>query len=436
MVCVRLADASPYRLRGFSIMPDHSADRTHGPLPHLDSLYAFAQILTPDAERAAELVVATYRRAAKRAATEHLPADEKALLLRLMREVHDEHLSGTTPDAGHGAADTQAMREIRLRLCRQYVDRTLPIVFATLPEEHRLLLTLCDVENLSCVEASAVVGLDAVTTCARLEEARRNLSRILRNPVSSAERRLLTLLPEETSEWMPDALQRMVNQELAPVPPTLPPTVQATLAPNTSSLPPLTRTVSPPRSRHRPPRKRPLRSLLSGLVIIVLCGLIGYGLTALIPEPETDVNLITLSARTAENVRPAFRTASPEQAERYLHDRLERRITIPNIDQVLFVGVGSGEIVPGAEVPVLLFEDPATGERITVFAYSYGFLERNRGRLQLARDILLQIESDDRFDLHDLGERKVLVWRNRDDIFVAVTTGDANVLRSRIHFPS
>ncbi|WP_456425056.1 hypothetical protein [Rhodocaloribacter sp.] len=420
-------------------MPDLSASRPNALLQHLDSLYTFAQILTPDAEQAADLVVETYRRAAERSPSERLLTDEKAWLFQLMRELYRERADGEASEAEATASGTSALREVRLRLCRGLVDRALPAVFATLPHEHRLLLTLCDVENLSCVEASVVVGLDAVTACARLEEARRTLSRILRNPVSSAERRLLYLLPEDPSEWMPAALQRMIAAELSPLPPTLPPAVAAALEPDAS------RTAAPRHdaapvarsgSGHLPARRRPLRGLLTGLAIIVFTGLIGYGVTALIPEPETDFNIITLSARRAGEVRPTFRTASPEQAERYVRDRLGRRITIPNIDQVLFLGVGSGAIIPGAEVPVLLFEDPATGERITVFTYSYAFLERNRGRVQLERDILLQIESDDRFDLHDLGEQKVLVWRNRDDIFVAVTSGDADLLRSRIHFPS
>ena len=420
-------------------MPDHSAARINALLQHLDSLYTFAQILTPDAGDAADLVVETYRRAAERSSPERLPTNEKARLFQRMRELHRARAGNEADDDGGAATEPSALREVRLRLCRQYVDRTLPTVFATLPHEHRLLLTLCDVENLSCVEAGKVVGLDAVTACARLEEARRTLSRILRNPVSSAERKLLYLLPEDPSEWMPAALQRMFTAELAPLPPTLPPAVAAALEPDAP------RTATPPRadapvaragSGPLPARRRPLRRLLSGLAIIVLVGLIGYGLTARIPEPETDFDIITLSARRAADVRPTFRTASPEQAERYVRDRLGQRITVPNIDQVLLVGVGSGAIIPGAEVPVLLFEDPATGERITVFTYSYAFLERNRGRVQLERDILLQIENDDRFDLHDLGERKVLVWRNRDDIFVAVTAGDADLLRSRIHFPS
>ncbi|WP_457651411.1 RNA polymerase sigma factor [Rhodocaloribacter sp.] len=419
-------------------MPDLSASRPNALLQHLDSLYTFAQILTPDAEQAADLVVETYRRAMERSPSERLLTDEKAWLFQLMRELYRERAGGgETSEAEAAAPGDSALREVRLRLCRGLVDRALPAVFATLPHEHRLLLTLCDVENLSCVEASVVVGLDAVTACARLEEARRTLSRILRNPVSSAERRLLYLLPEEPSEWMPAALQRMIAAELSPLPPTLPSAVAAALEPDRTAAPthdaaPVARGGSGPlRSR-----RRPLRGLLTGLAIIVFTGLIGYGVTALIPEPETDFNIITLSARRADDVRPTFRTTSPEQAERYVRDRLGRRITIPSIDHVLFVGVGSGAIIPGAEVPVLLFEDPATGERITVFTYSYAFLERNRGRVQLERDILLQIESDDRFDLHDLGERKVLVWRNRDDIFVAVTAGDADLLRSRIHFPS
>ncbi len=190
-------------------MPDLSASRPNALLQHLDSLYTFAQILTPDAEQAADLVVETYRRAMERSPSEQLLTDEKAWLFQLMREFYRERAGGEeTSEAEAAAPGASALREVRLRLCRGLVDRALPAVFATLPHEHRLLLTLCDVENLSCVEASVVVGLDAVTACARLEEARRTLSRILRTPVSSAARRLLYLLPEAPSDWRPAARRR------------------------------------------------------------------------------------------------------------------------------------------------------------------------------------------------------------------------------------
>ena len=109
---------------------------------------------------------------------------------------------------------------------------------------------------------------------------------------------------------------------------------------------------------------------------------------------------------------------------------------MPGIDGAVLSGVAIVEIAPAVEIPAFIFQDPASDGRITLYAYTYALLDRYETRLQLERDILQQIQNERHFDLHDLGENKVLVWRNRDEIYVAVTTGEAESLRDRISFPS
>jgi hypothetical protein len=112
------------------------------------------------------------------------------------------------------------------------------------------------------------------------------------------------------------------------------------------------------------------------------------------------------------------------------------RITIPSINEATLQGVSIREVADDADVPVLLFQDIASGKSITIYVYSYAFLDRHERRLVLERDILRQIEAEGNFDLHDLGETKALIWRYRDDIFVAITSGDAEELRGRISPPT
>jgi hypothetical protein len=57
-------------------------------------------------------------------------------------------------------------------------------------------------------------------------------------------------------------------------------------------------------------------------------------------------------------------------------------------------------------------------------------------RLSLEADIQNQIVAEQHYDLHDLGEKQVLVWRHRDDIYLAVTRGEAETLQGRITFAS
>ncbi len=73
---------------------------------------------------------------------------------------------------------------------------------------------------------------------------------------------------------------------------------------------------------------------------------------------------------------------------------------------------------------------------ITLYVFSYALLDQHKEHIQLEPEILRQIQDDEQFDLHDLGRRNALVWRNRDDIYVAVTPGAPEALRKRIVLPS
>ena len=172
------------------------------------------------------------------------------------------------------------------------------------------------------------------------------------------------------------------------------------------------------------------------LLLILGIGAIGY-VTSRSLESEPETNLITLAVRQADAVRPSIETASAEQAENFVRDELNWLLTLPTIDDAVLTGVGSREVVPGVTVPVFLFDDTLTdGPAITLYVFSYALLERHKEHIQLEPEILRQIQDNEQFDLHDLGRRNVLVWRNRDDIYVAVTPGDPEALRKRIVFPS
>ncbi|GIV58421.1 MAG: hypothetical protein KatS3mg042_1334 [Rhodothermaceae bacterium] len=403
-------------------------DRLSLPDDLLDRLYAMARLLAASDEAAADLVAATLRQAAAAPAPPSGRPAERVWLFHLLLQ---QHRAGLPPGVEAPDRPAEAPFPLRAHLAHRYIDRMVPVVFANLPGTDRLLLALCDLEHFSCMEAAVMLNLDAETACARREAAHAKVVQALREAATPPERRLLDALPGDPQEWLPDALARTLTPLLLPASPAL-----------RQRLKPLAEASAPPPPRPAPPRgsvrrRHPLRSALVGLTLILAAGLTGYGLSALIPAPappETD--LIQLTARSADPIEPAFHTPSPEQAERYLRDRLGWRLTIPTIDEALLLGVGQRTLASGVEVPVLLYEDIRTAEHIPVYAFSYAFLDRHRERLTLARDILRQIEREHHFDLHDLGDRQVLVWRYRDDIFVAVTPRDAAGLRDRIHYPS
>ncbi len=446
-------------------------------MQHLDRLFALAQVVSPNAEQAVLLVEATFRRAFRASIQPDAPSNEASLsaseyhrmdedrpsydrtgessmdletselarvrLFRLMMQIRKEKVDeiddGSSGETFNLAGESSAeLADLRRQLTDEFVDRALPQAFATLPSEQRVLLMLCDVERMGCEDAGRVLDLDPAVSCARLEEAHVSLHRALYANANSVERHLLdTGLP---ANWKRAGLQRMAELRLVTLPPTLRPSV-ASIFKSISQADP--ESVSPSERGRDMDRLDSSRTAWTGLLkkfgavlaIILVAGLLGYGFSYFSVR-EPNINLISLSARQATSVEANFQTTSAEEAERYIYERLGSRITLPTIAEADLRGVSIRSVVDNAEVPVLLFQDGATGLPITVYVYSYAFLDRHQKDLLLERDILRQIEAEGNFDLHDLGEVKALVWRNRDDIFIAITSDDAETLRGRIAYPS
>lgn len=430
-----------------SITDKEDFDLRENQLQHLERLYSLAQVLTVDAQEAVKLVEATYDRAQSVALEKRADMNEKAWLLRLMLQIYrsPSHLLDSEISSLDVADETvigaDTLHEgFRRRLVEQLIDRALPAVFVMLPEQERLLLMLCEVDLFSCEEAADILGSDPESALDRLEEARNHLTETLLTNATALERYLLdTHLPPN---WQNRALRTLDAEAFLPLPPTLRPAILSSenVIPGEQRQRYKTdeqstgKTSAQASSRSRSKRNKFKHFVISSLVIAI-AGLLAYTLSSLL-QKEPDTNLLTLSAGIVDHLDITFRTNSPEQAERYVYDRLDWRLIIPGIDQTTLVGVCISEIVQGIEVPVFLFNDVMSNERITLFVYSYALLDQLNDRVALGRDILRQIEESGHFDLYDLDAEKVLVWRNQDEIYIAVTTGDAETLRQRIFFPS
>ena len=411
-------------------------------LQHLESVFALAQVLTANAESAVRLVEETYRRALA-SSDEFSSADEARdwlfrQLVLTRREVQNALEGPLTASSTEGgseipAGQTHELADFRRRLAERLVDRTLPSAFAALTSEQRLLLMLCEVERLDCEAAGHILEMEPLTACRRAEEARVALHRALFSSAGELERHLM-----ESSlhgQWKRAALQRMAESELVAIPPTLRPSVlgiSKKLADTNRIAPEVDLPVEQKESASTV-WLRVGKRVGAVVALIALAGILGYGFTYLMKH-EPDVSLISLSARQADGVEAGFETTSPEQAERFIFETLGERVTVPLIQQASLAGVSVSDVSDGAEVPVLVYREQ--DRTIVVFIYSYAFLDAHTQRLVLEKDILRQIEDEGNFDLHDLGDDKALVWRNRDDIYVAITSGDAEELRARISFPS
>lgn len=178
-----------------------------------------------------------------------------------------------------------------------------------------------------------------------------------------------------------------------------------------------------------------LRVAVPALLIVLASGLIASGLANLTKRSQ-ETNLVSLSVRQAENIEAGFETADPGEAENYVRESLSRRIDVPAIEDAELTGVSIHDAGDGAQIPVLLYRNLNESGGIVLYAYSYAFLDTHGHRFQLTSDVLERIETEDLFDLRDSGETNVLIWRQRDDIFMAVTESDIEALENRIRVSS
>lgn len=379
-------------------------------LTHLDELYRLAQLLTPDAETAVRLVRTVYREALDVPP----PADQTRTWL-IARLLHHAQASSVAEPSGLAASQ---------ELAERILSRVLPAAIALLATRDRLWLYLCDVLELPPETAASLLE-DAPEGYTRAHQALRGaLSRYL----TAGQFALLEfgLSEAQIRSHLRQALDRLLQP---------PPGALRTELLNLTGSPPLA-SSTPSRSVVHHPATRTLVAVL----IVLMAGLLGWLAwrnTRPAPSPSASrpSDLIRRSVELVASLTVEQPLTHPAEAERYLTQQ-GWRVVIPDIADARLIGLAQAPVLPELNVPVLLFEDRKSGHTLAIYLYTYALLDRYQNRLLLDPDVLRQIEEEQHFDLHVLGRQQVLVWRYRDDIYVAVTEGDAAALRERIAFPS
>jgi DNA-directed RNA polymerase specialized sigma24 family protein len=388
---------------------------------HLEPLYALAQVLAPGPGEAAALVELTYRQAYLQMEQKDPERDIRTWLLGLMHQVHLERSNSSFGEV-IDASDTY-----RASVARRSAERALPAALAMLPSDQRFILAVCDGQNYSLEEAAGVMALPLEEASSLLVRARAALHSATLANMTELERRLVRTALQAT--WLDECLRDLVSQELSLLPPTLRPAIAERLRQQQEATE-LQEATESAKSR----RKRGIRvpRVVLVLALIVLAGSVGWLLSRPPGEQPPETNLITLSSRLSDDVSPAFATGSTTQAAQFVRDEFDRRVNVPDIAGAQLSGVGLVDVTDEIRVPVFIYENGEAGQIVHIFGYNYGLLHRFPEQIQLDIDILRQIEDEGRFDLHDMGDERVLVWRVRDDIFIAVTPGDGVELRRRI----
>ncbi|MDZ4699574.1 MAG: hypothetical protein SH809_07705 [Rhodothermales bacterium] len=426
--------ASPFAFLFADISHGFDAATSTELLRHLEAMYTLAQVLSLDAEKSARLVEETYL-----AALDAGEPIDRSWLFAKMRALYAAHHAPPTTDTDAAGDKPRLFAQqptIKQRLLDPFLRSAAPVAYASLAERDRLLLMLCDAERLSCADAARVLDEDSEVVCRHLDAARASFQVAIASQASPMIRELLDAFDRE--EWAPPTLRRAIKAEFGNVPPTLEPTIKATL--NAS---PLNQTLTDaPATTGRPASRTGLggltyrlKRMALPLTLIVCAGLLGYVGSEWLVRPA-DPNLVSLAIHHADSAHLDTSTAEPSVAEQFIRERLNWRLSAPVITEAPLLGAGVTELAPDIFVPTLIYADGPDAGRVVVFAFTYAMLDRFADRLFLERSILTAIADDQQVDLYPHSEtQKIVIWRQADDIFLAVSTSDPEGLQDRIQRP-
>src|SRR5580698_8022161 len=150
-------------------------------LPHLDAAYRFARWLSPAPGEADDVVQEAFLRAF-RGFDDLRGSDVKAWLLTIVRNCHSTALKqrqrrGFVPlpeenDARDGYAMTAKTPTPEDDSIRRDEQRTLDRLIAALPEEHRTVLMLREIEEMDYRQIASVTNVPIGTVMSRLARSR------------------------------------------------------------------------------------------------------------------------------------------------------------------------------------------------------------------------------------------------------------------------
>ena len=134
----------------------------------------------------------------------------------------------------------------------------------------------------------------------------------------------------------------------------------------------------------------------------------------------------------AENL--TFLGSESSQIERFILDRLDRRVSVPELSDGNIIGVSVETVLPGFQLPAIRYSDLVSSQELLIYVLDYELISHIESRLDVDLNILNQIAAEDAFDIQidNRGER--LIFRERDDIYLALTESGAMDLNERLVF--
>jgi hypothetical protein len=403
---------------------------------HLDSLYPLARVLVGP-EQADALIEQVYRRAAAVPPAQR-PDDGRAWLFRLMMQVRDGSVSDAEGEVSDDAESSFPDDAFRRSVAEQTAERKLPVAFAACSVHERFVLAVDTLADPADAVLAAALDTSTEEASAVRDRARAALRASLRDVLTGPERMLVDVaLPDEA---LRSQLRALLSDQFQPPPSSLGHRVTEILESSAAqhATADAEETESSEASGAGAVMDALRRALVSRTVLAVVVGLflvaggIG-GLSYVTSSGPSGQDVIELSVDRAADLPTALETGSAAEAADYIRRTWNRRVSVPTIEGAPLQGVGRLAVAGAAEVPALLYRDDATGTRLVAYAFNYALVDRLGDRVQLSRDLRAELAANDAPLPRQQSGRGVVLWRQRDDIFVLVAPdSDAETLRARL----
>jgi hypothetical protein len=193
---------------------------------------------------------------------------------------------------------------------------------------------------------------------------------------------------------------------------------------------PETPVAEPVRGASAPSERQPGRAKADWprrLLWLVVLGIAGFGVYLLLTTRDQVSDVFTQSVIAAATVSPDFETDSPMEVQQFVRSEFGWRVGVPEFRMVELLGVTIAQLPPGIEVPAMLYAD-YEGRTVVVFTYSYAFFDRFGDQVALPEDSYRQLAQPGNHEVRRVGGSLTIAWRDRDNIFIAVTRLDADEL--------
>ena len=397
---------------------------------HLDALYSYAQVLTLDTTQALNLVEKTVEAVLEQQKSRHNPFS-RIELFQLMSRIYRE-LPPPLPSRMRDGSLSRTATDVEGRFIAQFLDKAMPAAFSGLAISERTVLTLCIAEHMSCADAAQILDQDSDRVCQALDRARESLKSRLMASATPVEK-VFFKRPMDP-KILAGAIQRFHRDSFGPLPPTAEPLIKAKLEPENLDEKGQAEKSIVSTSGSQKSVRFGSRQLVIGVILIVLSGLFGYLGTSFLSE-NTNTDVLSLSGQMADDITVTLSTNNTSEAEEFITTHLSRQLEAPVILNSELQGVSLYEVVENVQVPVLLYADQSdeANDYIVLFVYNYALLDQHEDRLMLSNEVWEQINTEATIKDYVVNRKlQGVIWRKRDDIYIAYTEGNAEALKERI----